>query len=271
MIVQSGTLRGRPLKALGRQPWLRPTSDKAREALMDVLRPVVGGARFVDLCCGTGRAGEELVRRGYDTVGADLSEPMVRECASRTPALPAIVSDASWLAIRDESLDLTISVYDSLNYILEPDNLARCFHDVFRALRPGALFVFDVNTPRALSSGLFTQDNMGSQDPLLYSWKANWDPGNHCHATGQDFRVGYEALRPVHLHTHVKDYRPGTNHAIVPGDGDVDWLGQLQALQADGYQGLLVLETHFQPKIAGSRDCVERLRELLAQIGEGAE
>ena len=131
--------------------------------------------RVLDLCCGTGRAGEELVRRGYDTVGADLSEPMVRECASRTPALPAIVSDASWLAIRDESLDLTISVYDSLNYILEPDNLARCFHDVFRALRPGALFVFDVNTPRALSSGLFTQDNMYTSEQLQYSWEAHWD------------------------------------------------------------------------------------------------
>jgi sugar phosphate isomerase/epimerase len=101
--------------------------------------------------------------------------------------------------------------------------------------------------------------------------KANWDPGNHCHATGEDFRVGYEALKPMHIHTHIKDYRPGTSHAIVPGDGDVNWLGQLQALQADGYQGLLVLETHFQPKIAGSRNCVARLRELLAQIGEGAE
>ncbi|HEY9093536.1 MAG TPA: 16S rRNA (guanine(966)-N(2))-methyltransferase RsmD [Candidatus Cryosericum sp.] len=64
MIVQSGTLRGRPLKALGRQPWLRPTSDKAREALMDVLRPVVGGARFVDLCCGTGAIGIEALSNG---------------------------------------------------------------------------------------------------------------------------------------------------------------------------------------------------------------
>lgn len=101
--------------------------------------------------------------------------------------------------------------------------------------------------------------------------KANWDPGNHTCATGEDFRAGYEALKPVHLHTHVKDYRGLTAGAMVPGEGDVDWLGQLQALKADGYQGLLVLETHFQPKIAGSHNCVARLRELLAQIGEEAE
>lgn len=101
--------------------------------------------------------------------------------------------------------------------------------------------------------------------------KANWDPGNHTCATGEDFRAAYEALRPVHIHTHVKDYRGLTAGAMVPGEGDVDWLGQLQALKADRYRGLLVLETHFQPKIAGSHNCVERLRELLAQVGEEAE
>jgi len=101
--------------------------------------------------------------------------------------------------------------------------------------------------------------------------RANWDPGNHTNATGEDFRPGYEALKPFHVHTHVKDYRPGVSSAIVPGEGDVNWLGQLRVLQADGYAGLLVLETHFQPKIAGSKACVARLRELLAEIGEEAE
>lgn len=101
--------------------------------------------------------------------------------------------------------------------------------------------------------------------------KANWDPGNHTCATGEDFRAGYEALKPFHAHTHVKDYRGLTAGAMIPGEGDVDWPGQLTALKTDGYGGLLVLETHFQPKIAGSRNCVERLRELLAQIGEEAE
>lgn len=101
---------------------------------------------------------------------------------------------------------------------------------------------------------------------------ANWDPGNHTNATQEDFRAGYEALRPYHVHTHVKDYDTSAGgSAIPPGQGDVDWLGQLQALQADGYGGLLVLETHFVPKIAGSRACVEGLRKLLAAVGEEAE
>ena len=104
--------------------------------------------------------------------------------------------------------------------------------------------------------------------------RANWDPGNHCSATREDFRAGYAALRGKLAHCHVKDCMwdaNGNRRTVPPGEGSVDWLGQLQALVADGYDGLLVLETHFQPKIAGSRACFERICELLRQVGEPVE
>ena len=64
MIIGSGALKGRSLKAIGKEPWLRPTSDKAREAIMDMLRPVLAGARFVDVCSGTGAVGIEALSNG---------------------------------------------------------------------------------------------------------------------------------------------------------------------------------------------------------------
>jgi len=64
MIIGSGTLKGRSLKTLGKEPWLRPTSDKAREAVMDMLRPVLAGARFIDVCSGTGAVGIEALSNG---------------------------------------------------------------------------------------------------------------------------------------------------------------------------------------------------------------
>jgi L-ribulose-5-phosphate 3-epimerase len=101
--------------------------------------------------------------------------------------------------------------------------------------------------------------------------RANWDPGNHASATRESYQAGYAALKPYHVHTHVKDYNTATGGmAVPPGEGGVDWIGQLRALQDDGYEGLLVLETHFVPKIAGSHRCVARLRNLLAEIGEEA-
>ena len=129
----------------------------------------------LDLCCGTGRVGSELLRRGYGVLGLDLAEGMVRRCADRTPPLPAAVMDAGRLGLRPESFDLVVSLYDSLNYITDPGSLAECFQGVGRALRPGGLMVFDLNTTRALRIGLFTQTNAATREPPMYRWKSHWD------------------------------------------------------------------------------------------------
>ena len=130
----------------------------------------------LDLACGTGRVGSEMVRRGYQVRGPDLAEPMVRECIRQEPPLPAMVCDASQIGVADTRLDLVVSLYDSLNYILVPEKLAAAVREAHRILRSGGLFIFDLNTERALASGLFTQDNMRSDDPLQYTWEAHWDP-----------------------------------------------------------------------------------------------
>jgi len=43
---------------------LRPTSDRLRETLFNILGPTVGGATFVDLYAGTGAVGIEALSRG---------------------------------------------------------------------------------------------------------------------------------------------------------------------------------------------------------------
>src|SRR5437763_4379667 len=43
---------------------VRPTSDRLREALFNVLAPQIDGARFLDLCAGSGAVGIEALSRG---------------------------------------------------------------------------------------------------------------------------------------------------------------------------------------------------------------
>jgi SAM-dependent methyltransferase len=129
----------------------------------------------LDLACGTGKVGAELVSRGYRAVGVDLSEGMVR-VAVRERRLPAAVQDARSLGLREAAFDLVVSLYDSLNYILQPEGLRSAFAGVRRALAPGGLFIFDLNTVRALALDYFTQDNLKSDEPLLYSWQSYWNP-----------------------------------------------------------------------------------------------
>ena len=63
MRVIAGTYRSRILKSL-KGLALRPTSDRLRETLFNVLGPNVSGARFADLFSGTGAIGIEALSRG---------------------------------------------------------------------------------------------------------------------------------------------------------------------------------------------------------------
>jgi 16S rRNA (guanine966-N2)-methyltransferase len=67
MRVIAGTYRSRILKSL-KGLALRPTSDRLREALFNVLGPTVSGARFLDLFAGTGAVGIEAISRGASEV-----------------------------------------------------------------------------------------------------------------------------------------------------------------------------------------------------------
>jgi 16S rRNA (guanine966-N2)-methyltransferase len=63
MRVIAGTLKGRRLDTPD-WPGLRPTSDRLRETLFNVLAPGIQGARFLDACAGTGAVGIEALSRG---------------------------------------------------------------------------------------------------------------------------------------------------------------------------------------------------------------
>src|SRR3977135_1836909 len=63
MRVIAGSLKGRRLKTPVWQG-LRPTSDKLRETLFNILAPRVADARVLDAYAGTGAPGLEALSRG---------------------------------------------------------------------------------------------------------------------------------------------------------------------------------------------------------------
>lgn len=88
MRVIAGRLKGRRLEAPD-WPGLRPTSDKLRETLFNVLAPRIDGARVLDGYAGTGAVGIEGLSRGAahvtfverDARAVRLIEANLRRCA----------------------------------------------------------------------------------------------------------------------------------------------------------------------------------------------
>jgi 16S rRNA (guanine(966)-N(2))-methyltransferase RsmD len=67
MRIISGLYKGRRLKTLDGLS-IRPTSDRLRETLFNVLSGSIEGAKFVDLCAGSGAVGIEALSRGASHV-----------------------------------------------------------------------------------------------------------------------------------------------------------------------------------------------------------
>ena len=105
----------------------------------------------LELGCGTGSMTERLAMAGYDMIGSDLSPDMLEIAMEK--------KDASGLNIlyllqdmREFELYGTVraivSVCDSMNYILEEEDLLQVFRLVNNYLDPGGMFIFDLNTTK---------------------------------------------------------------------------------------------------------------------------
>lgn len=116
-------------------------------AVMDNLRQERN--TVLDLGCGTGTLAELLARRGYDMIGVDLSEEMLRIAVDKREKSGL---DILYLCQDMRELELygtvgaAVSVCDSVNYLLEEDDVVQTFRLVNNYLYPEGLFIFDFNT-----------------------------------------------------------------------------------------------------------------------------
>jgi len=87
MRVIAGTYRSRTLVA-PRGSGTRPTSDRLRETLFNILAPRIEGSRFADLYAGTGAVGIEAISRGATHVAfAEKAPPALTALRENLKAL----------------------------------------------------------------------------------------------------------------------------------------------------------------------------------------
>jgi SAM-dependent methyltransferase len=132
------------------------------------------GSRLLDVGCGTGKSFMPMVRRGYDVTAFDISPAMVeRARALAGDAAEVLVADARELPVLGR-FDLVTSINDSLNYLLTEEELLAAFRGIAANLRPGGLFVFDLNTLGAYRH-FFARDIAMEVDGAFFCWRGESD------------------------------------------------------------------------------------------------
>ncbi len=101
-------------------------------------------ARILDVCCGTGYLAGLLTARGYRVTGIDASRGDDRACARERARRRAFqVADAGQFRVLGK-FDGAVSTFDSLNHILNEEDLQAALRRTAAALKPGAPFAFDM-------------------------------------------------------------------------------------------------------------------------------
>ncbi len=133
----------------------------------------------VDLGCGTGNLTELLYRAGYDMIGVDNSDEMLNMAMEKRQE-----SGSEILYLNQDMRELelystvgtVVSVCDSLNYILEEEELFQVFSLINNYLYPGGLFLFDFNTVYKYEQVIGDTTIAENREDCSFIWENFYDP-----------------------------------------------------------------------------------------------
>ncbi|QDP99471.1 class I SAM-dependent methyltransferase [Lysinibacillus fusiformis] len=139
--------------------------------------------KLLDIGCGTGVLGLMLADAGYKVSGVDLSEEMLAIAAERfadvglhVPLYCMSMHELDGFA----ELDVVTIAIDSLNYVVEEEDVYATLKHIFEALRDGGQLFFDVHS-------LFKMDDIFLDGPFTYddgdiSYVWHTEPGDFEHS-----------------------------------------------------------------------------------------
>jgi SAM-dependent methyltransferase len=99
---------------------------------------------LLEIACGTGAHLAPLVQH-YDVTGLDISRTMLAYARMRLPQI--VFHHQSMVGFKlDRTFDAIICPFDSINHLLGFGEWAQTFKAARQHLKPGGVFIFDINT-----------------------------------------------------------------------------------------------------------------------------
>ena len=138
----------------------------------------ISNGLVLDLGCGTGSMTELLAARGFDMIGVDCSEDMLEIALEKRMA-----SGRDILYLQQDMRDLelygtvraVVCLCDSINYLLDVQDLETVFRLVNNYLDPGGIFIFDLNTEYKYRELLSDRTIAENRDEGSFIWDNYYD------------------------------------------------------------------------------------------------
>lgn len=138
-----------------RGPYVRFAQNLAETVLPEYLEALgVQPADLLDIACGEGSFAVAMAKLGYRVTGVDQSQTMIDLACERAQEAEVQVNfrveDMRSLTFQNE-FDLVTCFFDSMNYLLMVKDLQDAIRCAVSALKPGGVYIFDMNTVYGLA------------------------------------------------------------------------------------------------------------------------
>ncbi len=128
----------------------------------------------LDLGCGTGTLTELLAKEGYDMIGVDYSEEMLNRAMEKREqsglSILYLLQDMREFELYG-TVKAVVSVCDSINYLLEEEEIIETFRLVNNYLDPKGLFIFDFNTVHKYRDVIGDATIAENRDDCSFIWE----------------------------------------------------------------------------------------------------
>lgn len=130
--------------------------------------------RICELGCGTGIMTEKFAKAGYQMIGLDKSVDMLALAKQKQEETKSDIlylnQDMTEMEL-DKPVDACISVCDSMNYLLQEEEMSALFERVKKYLTPGGLFIFDLKTVYCYRNVIGNQTWVEQDEEVSYIWE----------------------------------------------------------------------------------------------------
>ncbi|MHA8083045.1 class I SAM-dependent methyltransferase [Aquirufa sp. A-Brett2-15D] len=171
---------------------------------ISAITTILTSGKIIDVGCGTGRLAIPLAQKNYDVVGIDLSEVMIDELKLKALRLDLqVLTSTNQYKLENQNCDLALAVFTVFAYTLDEVGLKLLFEDIYRHLKVGGSFLFDLPLP-----GMFQHHETMERNGL--NWKIDIQfvvPGEPIANYSETVIVNLPEFQPNHTITEFFQIR----------------------------------------------------------------
>lgn len=193
----------------------------------------------LDLGCGTGKLTRLLAQAGYDMIGVDASQDMLSIAMEKQEE-----GDSTILYLLQDmrefelygTVKAVVSVCDSINYLLEEEDVLQTFRLVNNYLDPGGIFIFDFNTNYKYEYVIGDSCIAENREDCSFIWENYYDPMTQINQ--YDVTVFVQEEEPLYRKFTETHYQRGYTVTRMKGLLQKAGLQVLECIDADTHEAV---------------------------------